>query len=472
MTSNRWMSTIALGLLFSLVAAACATATPEPTSAPAPTDAPAVQPTDEPAPEPTEDMGPESMLEGDPAGQNVVFWTPWGTGVQQETMTALVAEFNATNEYGITVEEIAQGRQGDLEQAVNAAIATGELPNVTAGFPNGLSRWFGLGVIAALNDFMADPVYGTGADVLADISPAALAAGTLPDGTQIGVPVHQSAQVNFYNHTWGQELGFAGPPQTSAEFKEQACAARAANDADDNPDNDGTGGYVYFPGASTVMPWIWAFGGEATNADGSAYTLNSQEAVDVALFFKDLIDSGCTISTPSFPNPEFAGRLALFATSSSAGIPFQRGAFEDIANEDVWGPIPFVGPGGGQSVNAFGQMLGVVETNPDADLASWLFLKWLTSPETQANWVQATQYFPSMGATDVGSLPADDAQWADALALLPLGNAEPNHPSWGSVRGAIQDAFFAIVEAVDEAAIQAVLDGLQEEAEALRAESE
>ena len=91
-------------------------------------------------------------------------------------MTALVAEFNATNEYGITVEEIAQGRQGDLEQAVNAAIATGELPNVTAGFPNGLSRWFGLGVIAALNDFMSDPVYGTGADVMKDISPAAFAA--------------------------------------------------------------------------------------------------------------------------------------------------------------------------------------------------------------------------------------------------------------------------------------------------------
>ena len=466
------MSTIALGLLVSLVAAACTTATPEPTSVPAPTDAPAVQPTDEPAPEPTEDMGPESMLEGDPAGQNVVFWTPWGTGVQQETMTALVAEFNATNEYGITVEEIAQGRQGDLEQAVNAAIATGELPNVTAGFPNGLSRWFGLGVIAALNDFMSDPVYGTGADVMNDISPAAFAAGTLPDGTQIGVPVHQSAQVNFYNHTWGQELGFAAPPQTSAEFKEQACAARAANDADDNPDNDGTGGYVYFPGASTVMPWIWAFGGEATNADGSAYTLNNQEAVDVALFFKDLIDSGCTISTPSFPNPEFAGRLALFATSSSAGIPFQRGAMEDAGNEDVWGPIPFVGPGGDQTGNAFGQMLGVVETNPDADLASWLFLKWLTSPETQANWVQATQYFPSMGATDVGSLASDDAQWADALALLPLSNAEPNHPSWGSVRGAIQDAFFAIVEAADEAAVQAVLDALNEEANALYAESE
>ena len=270
MTSKRWMSMIALGLLVSLVAAACATATPEPTSVPAPTDAPAVQPTDEPAPEPTEDMGPVTMLEGDPTGQNVVFWTPWGTGVQQETMTALVAEFNATNEYGITVEEIAQGRQGDLEQAVNAAIATGELPNVTAGFPNGLTRWYGLGVIAALNDFIADPVYGS-SETVKDIAPAALAAGTLPDGTQVGVPVHQSAQVNFYNHTWGQELGFAGPPANSAEFKEQACAARAANDADDNPVHNGqeldegwrcgcsgrTSGFVM----GNVNDWVGGVGG-------------------------------------------------------------------------------------------------------------------------------------------------------------------------------------------------------------------
>ena len=435
MTSKRWLGMIALGLLVSLVAAACASATPEPqpepepTDAPAvqptdeptpePTDAPAVQPTDEPTPEPTEDMGPESMLEGDPNGQNVVFWTPWGTGSQQETMTALVAEFNATNEFGITVEEIAQGRQGDLEQAVNGAIATGELPNVTAGFPNGITRWFGLGVIAALNDFLDDPVYGAGADVIKDINPAAFAAGTLPDGTQVGVPVHTSAQVNIYNHTWAQELGFDSPPTTSAEYAEQACAAAAANLADDNPDNDGTGGYVYFPGASTVIPWLAAFGGDAVSADGSTYTLNSQAAVDVAMFLKGLIDGGCTLSTPSFPNPEFAERLALFYSSSSAGIPFQRGDMETAGNDDDWGPIAFAGPDGTQTVNAFGQMLGLIETNPDADLASWLFLKWLTSPETQSKWVQATQYFPSMGATDVGSLPTDDAQWAEALALLP-----------------------------------------------------
>jgi multiple sugar transport system substrate-binding protein/sn-glycerol 3-phosphate transport system substrate-binding protein len=465
------MSMIALGLLVSIVAAACATATPEP--APEPTDAPAVQPTDEPMEdEPTEEAMPESMLEGDPTGQTVVYWHPWRSGVQAETIETLVNEFNATNEYGVTVEHITQGSQSDVETAVNAAIATGEVPNLTAGFPNGLANWYGLGVIAPLNDFIADPVYGTDADVVKDIAPAAFAAGTLADGTQVGVPMHQSAQVIFYNHTWGQELGFDGPPQTSAEFKEQACAARAANDADDNPDNDGTGGFVFFPDASSVAPWIWAFGGEIVTADGSGYDLNSQAAVDVAMFFKDLIDSGCTISTPSFPNPEFADRLALFASSSTAGIPFQRSAFEEIASEDVWGATPFLGPEGDQFVDAFGQMIGVIQTNPDQDLASWLFIKWLTSPEIQSKWVQATQFFPSMTATDVGSLPTDDPVWADALALLPLGKAEPNLAAHGAVRGAIRSAYFAAVEAADEAGVIEILNALNDEAAALVAETQ
>ncbi len=59
--------------------------------------------------------------------------------------------------------------------------------------------------------------------------------------------MHQSAQVMFYNNTWASELGFDAAPQTADEFKEQACAAAAANDADDTPDNDGTGGLCLLP---------------------------------------------------------------------------------------------------------------------------------------------------------------------------------------------------------------------------------
>jgi ABC-type glycerol-3-phosphate transport system substrate-binding protein len=385
-------------------------------------------------------------------------------GALLETMTALVDEFNATNEWGITVEAVAQGSQSELETAVNGAIATGELPNLTMGFPNGLALWHSLGVIKGLNDYIENPDYGLTQAQLDAIHPAPYALGTLADGTQVGISMHESAQVIFYNHTWAQELGFENPPATSAEFKEQACAAAAANNADDNPDNDGTGGYVYFPDASMVLPWVWAFGGNVVNEAGDGYSLNNQQVLDVALFLKDLVDSGCTLTTPSFPNPEFAGRLALFATSSTAGIPFQVSAMEEAGNEDVWGAIPFPGPDGTLVVDSFGQMIGIVETNEDADLASWLFLRWLTSPETQAKWVAGTGYFPSQDTTDVGTRPEDDAIWGGALELLQYGRAEPNLPAHGAVRGQIRDAFFAILDAPDEAGVQAVLDDLNDTA--------
>jgi multiple sugar transport system substrate-binding protein/sn-glycerol 3-phosphate transport system substrate-binding protein len=279
--------------------------------------------------------------------------------------------------------------------------------------------------------------------------------------------------VIFYNFTWAEELGFAGPPATSAEFKEQACAAAEANNNDDDPDNDGTGGYVYFPDASMVSPWIWAFGGEYVTADGSGYDLNNQAVNDVALFFKDLYDNGCTLFTPSFPNPEFAARQALFATSSTAGQPFQQAAMDDAGNTDTWGAIAYPGPDGDLNVNAFGQMIGIVQTNEDQDLASWLFLKWLTSPETQSEWIGYTGYFPSHSTTDVGTRPDEDPIWAGALELLEnYGKAEPNLPAHGAVRGAIRDSFFAVLDATDEAGIMAILDELDETAATLVVETE
>lgn len=471
---------VAVGLI-SVLITGCTTPTPtaaptaveQPaTSAPA-TSAPATEAPDTEAPPtaaPPTEAPPTQALEVDPSGQSIVFWHAMSSGANLEGMTALVEEFNSTNEWGITVEAAAQGSQSELETAVNGAITTGELPNLTMGFPNGLVLWHSLGVIAPLNDYIEDDNFGLSADELEAIFPGPYSSGTLADGTQVGIPMHQSAQVNFYNHTWAQELGFENPPATSAEFKEQACAAAAANNADDNPDNDGTGGYVYFPDASMVSPWIWAFDGTYLNEAGDGYSLNNQAVIDVALFLKDLVDSGCTLSTPSFPNPEFAGRLALFVTSSTAGIPFQQAAMEEAGNQDVWGAIAFPGPDGTLAVDAFGQMIGIVQTNPEADLASWIFLRWLTSPETQSKWIGYTGYFPSQNTTDVGTRPEDDPIWAGALELLPLGRAEPNLAAHGAVRGAIRDAFFAILEAPDEAGVIAVLDELNDTAADLVAE--
>ncbi len=475
-----------LAFLLPVILAACttpATPTSEPTeAAPEPTEAmeeptEAMEEPTEAMEEPTEAMEEptaEPELVVDPTGQEVVFWHVWGTGDAFEGMTTIIDEFNASNEWGITVVGVDQGRQGDLQNAVNAAIASGDLPNVTPGFPNAISTWYNAGVVAELNDFIDDPMFGLSAEEMDAIFDSNLAAGRLPDGTQIGMPIHQSENVIFYNNTWAQELGFDSPPATSAEFKEQACAAAAANANDDDPDNDGTGGLVHFPGASNIASWLFAFGGSFLNETGDAYTMNTPEMKEVALFLNDLNDNGCTFATDSFPNPEFANRLALFTTSSTAGIPFQLAAMEDAGNEDEWSLIAFPGPDGTLAVNAFGQLIGVIDQSPEANLASWIWLKHFTSPEIQAQWITYSAYFPSQSTTEplLTDYVAENPIYATGLVLSQYGQAEPNLPSWGAVRGAIQDAFFATLEATGEAEIDEILANLDTTAAELLAESE
>jgi len=433
MTSKRWMSLIALGLLAALVVVACA---------------------------------PSTNLEGETEGQTITFWHAMSSGANLEGIEKMVADFNATNEFGITVEQVSQGGQGDLQAAMNAAIATGELPNLTQGFPNSLALWNNLGVIAPISEYIDDPVHGLSDDEKGAIFPGVYSPGTLPDGSQIGVPMHQSASVHFYNHTWAQELGFDSPPATSAEWKEQMCAAAAANDADDDPDNDGTGGYQYFPDASMVTPWVWVHGGDILTDDGAAYSFNNQAVIDAALFLKDLSDSGCIMFTPSFANPEFAARQTLAYRSSTAGQPFQESANADIGSTDVWGAVPWPGPDGDLAVNPHGQMVGIIGTNPDQDLASWLFLKYMTSASTQTEWVAGTGYYPSQSTTDLGTKLDDDPIYAGALELIEAygDRSEPNLAAQGAVRGLIRDAFFAILDAESDADVIAILDQLNADA--------
>ena len=433
------------------------------------------EPTEEPTPEPEPTEEPEPELAVDPTGQTVVFWHVWGAGSAAEGLTKIVADFNASNEWGITVEAVDQGNQGDLQNAVNAAIATGELPNVTPGFPNAIATWYGAGAVADLNSFINDPMFGLSTDELAAIYPSNLDSGQLADGTQIGMPIHQSANVLFYDNTWAQELGFSAPPATAEEFKEQACAAAAANNADDNPDNDGTGGLVTRGiGASDVAAWLFAFDGSFLNDAGDTYTMNTDQMKAVALFLKDLRDSGCWYTTEGFPNPEFAGRQALFAISSTAGIPFQATAFTDAGNEDEWGLVAFPGPDGKLAINAFGQLIGVIDQGPEANLAAWIWLKYFTSPEIQAEWITFSAYFPSQSTTEqfLGDYIAANPIYATGLDLSQYGEAEPNLASWGAVRGAISESFNAIIAAADEAEIDALLAELDTTAAELLAESQ
>ena len=462
MSTKLYKAAFLLVVVFSLALTACGPAA-TPTAEPAmPAEAPTKAP--EPTAAPTEAPMKPAV---DPTGQTINFWHVWGTGQPSETMLAIVDDFNATNEWNITVNAVDQSDYASLEDSFNAAVQSGDLPDLVTGYTNAMANWYSVDSIVDLTPYINDADFGMTADEQAAFYEGAINGGKAPDGTLFAFPISQSENVLFYNSGWAKELGFDNPPSNYEEFKAQACAAADANNKDDNPDNDGTGGLVLYAGASNVASFVFANGGNMLNADGNGYDFTDQTVVDTANFLKDLWDSGCAFATESYPNPEFATRKALFTMSSTAGLPYQVAAFDaEDAIKDDWTIAPFPGKDGGEFVDLFGQYVAIANTNPERMMATWLFVKYLTSPEVQAKWIEGSAYYPtrSDALPLLDAYSADNPIWAYGPSFLQYGKAEPAWASWTTARRDVGDTFNAILQGTPED-IPSLLDDLNTKAQ-------
>lgn len=466
---------LSIVLVLTFVLSACAPeATPEPEEPPVEEPEEPAEPKETEAPAEPEEPEPTEEMTEEPAappleGVTIQFWHVYSEE-PGEGMQALVDEFNATNEYGITVEALNQGNYSDIEDKVNAGIQSGDLPGVVMGYTNALADWYRVDTIADLNPYIQDPVYGLTEEQINDIYPHLRANGTTPDGAWIAYPMTQSANVLVYNFTWAQELGFDAPPETSAELEDQICAAAAYN-ATLGPEFEGTGGLVYYPGITNWVHFLYAFGGDELNDDGTAYEFNTPEAVAATMYLLNLKEKGCVWQTESYPNPEQAQRKALITMSSTAGIKYYTSAFEDEGNDDEWGLLPLPGPDGLKTVNAFSQMMGVITGTEEQELASWLFIKWFTSPEIQARWIRLSGgYYGTQVSTEalVTDYAEENPLWAVGSELAALGPSEPEaFPGWSAVRSAVNDAAAELYNATSQEEIEAILATLTETANEL-----
>jgi len=464
---HLWLAVLMLGV--ALLAAACVA----PTAAPA---APAAEAPAAAAPVADEACAPAADGEFagvDPRGQTVVWWHQH-SGSREEKLKVMLDEFNSTNECGITVDAQNQGGYDDIRDKMNASIAAGEAPAaLIVGYQNDQAFYQLNDALVDLNPFVNDPTWGLTAEEQADFYPVFLEQSVHPsfDNQRLGFPPNRSMEVLFYNQTWLEELGFSGPPATPEEFQEMACAGAAAN-------GDGTGGYILRDDASAVASWTYAFGGDILSEDGTGYVYNGPATVEALTFLKGMLDEGCAyFFTEGFPNTEFANRRAVFAQGSTSGIPFYEGDINTVATEqgrdpDVWGvaAIPHTTPDPIQ--NIYGGDVMIPVTTPEQELAAWVFVKWYTSPEGQAKWVEASGYFPTRAGTndylgDYIASTVGGAQWAQGLALLPYSAYEPQLISYDQVRRATTEAFNAIMQGAD---IQATLDALTEQANQIQEE--
>ncbi len=412
----------------------------------------------------------DAYADVDPSGQTIEFWHQH-TGAREEQLAEIIAEFNETNEYGITVEAINQGSYNDIYQRVTTNLATGteDLPELVVAYGNQAAIYYLNDGLVNVDDFINSEAWGLSEEEAADFFEPFYNADIF-DGVRIGFPPNRSMEVMYYNSDWLAELSesgaisFDGPPTSPEQFREATCAATANPYSGASSDVPAIG-YQLSTDASRFASWTFAFGGDIFDVEANQYTLNSPEAVEAVSFLQSLFEEGCAgeIFERFGDQTNFGNGATLFTVGSSSGLPFYGAAVEAGANFN-WSvaPVPYVGENPVQ--NIYGASVSITRSTPEAELATWLFVKYYTSAEVQARWAVASNYFPvrSSSAESLADYMMENEAFTTAFELLPFTKAEPTVPGYDPVRAEMQSALESIISGIDTRPIQEILDDLNE----------
>ena len=210
---------------------------------------------------------------------------------------------------------------------------------------------------------------------------------------------------------------------------------------------EGSIGYELNIGASQFASWTFAYGGNVYDYNTNQYTYDSRAAQDAMSLLQDLINSGCaSVSTEKYADQtDFGNGKVLFTVSSSSGLPFYTQTVDEGA-KFTWSvaAIPHTTPD--PVMNISGSSISIPKTTPEQELAGWLFLKYFTSPDVQAEWVKASSHFPVRESV-AGRLDknlAENPAYIATFDLLPYGIFEPPAPGYDLVRDEVNKAMAGI----------------------------
>lgn len=411
----------------------------------------------------SDSMEAVSYEDVDPTGATVSFWYQHSGG-REEVLQEIIAEFNETNEYGITVNGEYQGGYGDIFNKMLNVAGTTDAPNLVVAYQNQAATYQLADALIDMTPLVNSPKWGLNDDEKEDFFQGFYNADIFPsfDNARLGFPPNRSMEVMYYNADWLAELGFDGPPTTPEEFMEVACAAV------ENPFSGAVGdapsmGYQLSVDASRFASWTFAFGGDIFDYDADQYTYDSEAAIEAMNFIQQLFEAGCAaeVAEQYGDQTDFGNGNLLFTVGSSSGLPFYGSAVDEGAGFN-WSIAPLPRLTDDPVMNLYGASVSIGDSTPEQELATWLFIKYYTSPEVQAKWAKASNYFPvrQSVAEDLTDYFAENPAYEVAFDLLQYGKTEPPVPGYDFVRDIVSEQFAAIANGAD---VESTLADLTEE---------
>ncbi|PKO06377.1 MAG: hypothetical protein CVU41_06540 [Chloroflexi bacterium HGW-Chloroflexi-3] len=440
-------TTILLTLIVVLILSACqpkntdavqplATATIQKTATRTPTKIPTTTPTNTPTPTWLVPLSELKEVE-------LLFTHPW-TGELARAIDNLVDDFNQTNEYSIFVKVSAPGSSQQVFQQSEAALWDGLGPNVVVAPIEELAYWHKMGNLISLDDYLNDVLYGLNSDLIDDFIPIFWEQDVL-DGQRLGIPISRNANFLVLNVSWAKELGINIAAMTPQSFRNQTCQARDELLNDNDWRNNGMGGWIVKQDEYTILNWLNAFQLEDFPTSETPYKFDQSATLDGFTFLREIFDEDCAWIARNPTHYEyFANRQALYISADVYDlVPLQK-TFALMESEDQWQVTPHPQIQAKPVLITHGESMGILKSDPAHELASWLFIRWLSMPEQQIQMAKVNPGLPvSQSIMDQISSDRSD-QWNQVIALLADAKPAPRTAEWRVARYVLQDAAYQV----------------------------
>lgn len=318
--------------------------------------------------------------------QEVTFWHSMG-GAGQEALNKIVENFNNSQEK-IQVNAHYQGTYDESLTKFNAVAGSNSAPTVIQTFEIGTKAMINSGQILPIQKLIDADGYD-----MSGLEENITKYYSL-DGTFYSMPFNSSTPVMYYNKDAFKAAGLdpEAPPET---YEEVEAASKAIVESD--PKMKGF--------ALQAYGWLW----EQLLANQGALLLNNdngrtatpteigwteEEGKSILNWVKNMIDNGTFANYGTNGDNMMAGFLAgdvsMFLQSSASS----RDVIDKAPFEVGIAYLPHPEDKERQGVVIGGASLWMIDGKPEAEQkAAWEFMKYLQTPEVQAEWHTGTGYF-------------------------------------------------------------------------------
>ncbi len=340
----------------------------------------------------------------------VNFWHAMGKD-KQEIIQEIIDAFQESYP-NITVKQTSLGDYTTLRDTITSGIPADELPTIAQTYPDHVALYLKGEAVSELNSYLVckktvklsdgtEEMIGLSKEEQEQYVDGFWAEGTIYDslGTMYSVPFNKSTEVLFYNKTMFDKYGWA-VPKTWDDVVTVSQAFQATTEyANLVKEEKKCAGFSYDSEANLFITLTQQWGGEYTkfNSNGKGeYAFNNAQSKAAMKFYYDGFKAGLLATTTHFgtnySSDAFKAGQIIMTLGSSAGASYNvpaDGSFEvgvttypqhDLGNAQVIQQ--------GTNVSLFKR------SNPQEELAGWLFMKFLTNYESALLWCTATSYFP------------------------------------------------------------------------------